>query len=74
MLLLTGSTSLGALCSMGGTKFFRPVFPGGKFPSCTTRQFCMVPPNLVIASPGRHLLWHLSPFLRPNLQPGSLSV
>ena len=33
MLLSTGSTSLGALCSKGGATFARPASPGDKFPS-----------------------------------------
>ena len=55
MLLSTGNTSSNTLCSMGGAIFARPVFPGGKFPSYTTRQFCMVLPNLVLTSPKRRL-------------------
>ena len=67
MLLPTGSTSLGALCSMGDVTFARLVSPGGRFPSYAMIQLCMVLPSLVLDSPGRCLLWHTSPFLRQDL-------
>ena len=44
MLSPTGSTSLGALCSMGDSTLSRPMSPGGMFPSYATMQLCMVFP------------------------------
>ena len=45
MLLSTGGTSLGALCSRGGATFARPVSPDGKFPSYTIMLSCKVLAN-----------------------------
>ena len=44
-LLPTGSTSSGALYSMGDATFVRPMSPNGMFLSNATMQFCMALPN-----------------------------
>ena len=72
--LSTGSTSLGALCSMGDATFSRPVSPNDRFPSFAMIQLIMVLPSWVLASPRRCLLWPPPPFLRQDLQLGSLYV
>ena len=45
MLLPIGSTSSGALYSMGDATFARPMSPSGVFPSYATMQFCMALPS-----------------------------
>ena len=45
MPLSTGSTSSGALCSMGDATFARPMSPNGMFLSNAMMQLCMALPN-----------------------------
>ena len=49
--LSTGSTSLGALCSMADATFSRLVSPNDRFPSFAMIQLIMVLPSWVLAFP-----------------------